>query len=153
MAKELLTDGTAVVGGLHVKHGPSIQRIRETVLVTAMTDGGAAAGTKVLTAQLPAGALVLGGKAIVNAGFAGDVSAAMIVGDGSITDRFNAATINVFATAAAGIDLGLPTGPRLIGAAQAITVTITTNADFTSCKSNGAGSVTIELYYINTLPA
>jgi hypothetical protein len=154
MAKELLTDGQAVVGGLFVKHGPSIQRIRETILVSEFTDGGATAGTKTLASVLPKGALVLGGKIIVNAGFAGDTNAVAVIGDGSTADRFNTGTPNVFATAAGGVDIGVPSGVRFLEAECAtVKVTVTTGADFTSCKSNGTGSMTVELYYLNTLPA
>lgn len=151
MAKELLTDGEAVVGGLYVKHGPSIQQISQTFAAADFADGLSAAGTKAFTAYLPKGALVLGGKVVVTAGFIGDISAVMKVGDGSTTDRFNTSTINVFAAAANGIDLGVPSGVRYVEAAVQPVVTVTSNSDFTPVLAGG-GSMLIELYYINTFP-
>ena len=72
-------------------------------------------------------------------------SVALIVGDGSTTDRYNISTINVFATAAGGIDLGLPNGVRYHDTAKTPVVTITSNTDFTAVV---AGSVTVSLFYI-----
>lgn len=124
--------------------------LTETALVTDFTDGGGTSGTFQLVGSLPVGAVLLGSKVIVNAGFAGDTSAALIIGDGSDTDRYNTSTIDVFSTAASGVQSGVPSGNKLITTANRPTLTITTAADFTACKTNAAGSVTVSLYFIQT---
>lgn len=119
--------------------------LEETFAYDDFTDGGGAVGTVQFQGSLPKGAVVLGSKAIVGAGFAGDTSAAMTVGDGSDVDRYNTGTPSVFATAADGVQTGVPSGDKLLTAENRPTVTVTTNADFTSVT---AGSVTVAIYYI-----
>jgi len=145
MGKELLTQGHAVVGALSVKHGLALHELVQTFDHAEFTDAGAAIGHVHFTNAIPAGALVLGGRVVVNAGFTGDTSAVMTVGDGSVVDRYNTSTVNVFATAASGIDLGLPGGVRYHDAAKTPIVTVTSAADFTSVV---AGSLTVSLFYI-----
>jgi hypothetical protein len=126
-------------------NGASIVKVSETIGFAAFTDGGGASGTKALATQIPVGALFLGAAITALTGFAGDTSAVVIIGDGSDTDRYNTGTPSVFTTAADGIDVGLPSGVRYHAAAKTITVTVTSNADFTSVS---AGSMTIEYYYL-----
>ena len=146
MGKELITQGHAVVGALSVKHGLALHEIVQTFTRAQFTDDHpGAAGHAHFTNAIPAGALVIGGRVIVNLGFTGDTSAVLIVGDGSVNDRYNTSTINVFATAAGGIDLGLPSGVRYHDTAKTPVVTITSNTDFTAVV---AGSVTVSLFYI-----
>lgn len=123
-----------------------IGRIGEYISVADFTDGGAAAGTKALATQIPAGAVVQ--QAVVKnvTGFAGNVSAVMIIGDGTTTNRYNTGTPSVFATAAV-VEAGVPSGVRAHATAATVTVTVTTSADFTACKSNGAGRAYIEIIY------
>lgn len=121
--------------------------LTETVAFDAFTDGGAAAGTYVMAGSLPAGAVVLGSKVTVAAGFAGDTSATLTIGDGSDVDRYNTGTPSVFATAAAGIESGAPSGNKLVTTANRPTLTITSAADFTAVN---AGSLTVNLYFIQT---
>ncbi len=123
--------------------------LTQTVLFSAFTDGGAAVGTFALTAgTIPIGAIYLHSKVIVNAGFAGDTSAALTIGDGTDVDRYNTSTINVFATAANGVAPGAPSGTIYHAAAVTPVLTVTTNADFTSVS---AGSLTVSLFYIPTV--
>jgi len=124
--------------------------LTETVTVAQFTDGLAAAGTYQMVGALPAGALVLGTKVIVDAGFAGNTSAAMTIGDGSTADRYNTSTINVFTTAAGGVQSGVPSGSKLLTAANRPTLTVTTQADFTAAVTDGSGIVTVSIYYIQT---
>ena len=119
--------------------------LEETFEHTDFTDGGAAVGTAQFASSLPKGAVVLGSKVRVGEGFAGDTSAAMTIGDGSDADRYNTGTIDVFSTAADGVQSGVPSGNKLLTAANRPTLTITTNADFTSVS---AGEVTVAIYYI-----
>jgi hypothetical protein len=124
--------------------------LSETVAVAAFTDGGSTSGTYQMAGSLPAGAIVLGSKVGPVVGFAGDTTAALIIGDGSDTDRYNTSTVNVFATQAVGVDCGVPSGLKLLTAANRPTLTITSSADFTSVVSNGAGVVTVSIYYVST---
>jgi hypothetical protein len=121
--------------------------LTETVLFSQFTDGGAAVGTFQLAGSVPAGAVLLGSKVIVNAGFAGDTSAALTIGDGSDVDRYNTGTPSVFATAASGIETGAPSGSKLITTANRPTLTVTSAADFTSVS---AGSLTVNIYFLQT---
>lgn len=123
--------------------------LTETVAFDDFTDGGGAVGTFALTAgTIPIGALFLQSKVVVGAGFAGDTSAVMTIGDGTDVDRYNTSTINVFATAANGVAAGAASGVLYHATAVTPVLTVTTNADFTSVS---AGSVTVSLYYIPTV--
>lgn len=122
--------------------------LTETVAVAAFTDGGATVGTFQLLGSLPAGAIVLISKVGPVTGFAGDTTAALTIGDGSDVDRYNTSTVSVFATAAVGVECGIPSGTKLLTAANRPTLTITSTADFTSVVTNGAGVLTVEIYYI-----
>ncbi len=123
---------------------PRLRVIKETVTRASMTDGGSTSGTKVLAATVPAGAVFVQSMATAITGFTGDVSAAIIIGDGVDTDRYNTGTPSVFTTASQGVALGVPSGTLWHTAAITPTVTITSNADFTNVV---AGSVDITLVF------
>jgi hypothetical protein len=123
-----------------------IAKLSETVAYDAFTDGGAAVGTYQMVGSVPKGALIVGCKILVPAGFAGDTSAVITVGDGTDVDRYMTGTPSVFATAADGVEAGVPSGDLLLTAENRPTLTVTTAADFTSVS---AGSVTVEIYYID----
>jgi hypothetical protein len=126
-----------------------VEELTETFLASAFTDGGSTAGTKQFSTAVPVGAILLGSKVIVNAGFAGDVSAALTIGDGSDVDRYNTSTIDVFTTAATGVQSGVPSGNKLITTANKPTLTVTSATDFTLVLAGG-GSITVSIYYIRT---
>lgn len=127
---------------------PKFVYYQETCPVTSFTDGGGTSGTLVLSHTIPAGAVYVRSTVHSLVGFAGDTSATATLGDGSDVDRYNTGTPNFFTTAAAGVDLGVPSGTLFHSAAIAtVTLTVTTNADFTACKSNGTGSVVVTLVY------
>jgi hypothetical protein len=119
--------------------------LEETFAFDDFTDGGAAVGTIQFAGSLPAGAIVLGTKVLVGDGFAGDTSAAMTIGDGTDADRYNTSTVDVFSTAADGVESGVPSGTKLLVTENRPTLTVTTDADFTSVS---AGEVTVAIYYI-----
>lgn len=121
--------------------------LTEVVTAASLTAAGAAVGTKVLTGSIPKGAWIIGADVTVQAGFAGDVSATITIGDGSDDDRYNTGTPSVFATAADGIAIGIPSGAVNVLAANSPTVTITSAADITPVLAGG-GSLTIRIYYI-----
>lgn len=110
-----------------------------------MTDGGAAVGTYAYTGQaIPVGAHVLRALLFNVTGFTGNVSAALTLGDGTTADRYNTSTIDVFSTAAA-LTCGDVSGTAYHAAAKNVTVTITSNSDFTSVT---AGAATVRIYYL-----
>jgi hypothetical protein len=125
-----------------------VRCLTETILKSAFTDGGGTSGTYAMTGSIPVGAVLLGSKVIVNVGFSGDTSAALIIGDGSDTDRYNTSTINIFATAANGVESGVPSGSKLITTANSPTLTVTSTADFTNVAA--AGSITVSIFYLET---
>lgn len=117
--------------------------IVETVLYSAFTDGGAAAGTYVLDSDIPAGAYVDNASVYVNTGFTGNTSAALTIGDGTDVDRYNTGTPSVLA--AGWVDVGLRSGaPHHTAAMATVTLTVTGATDFTAIS---AGSLTVALHY------
>jgi len=136
---------TAGASGIAAVDLGAIVKLTKTILYSEMADGGSTAGTFTFAESIPAGAVFLRAVCIVGAGFAGDSSATMTIGDGTDVDRYSTGTPSVFATAAAGVDLGIPSGIANHSAAKAPVVTITAGSDFGDVS---AGSVTVELYYI-----
>lgn len=124
-----------------------VNALTETHTAASFTDGGSTVGTKTMTGTIPAGALILGSRVLVPAGFAGNVSATLTIGDGSDADRYNTGTPSIFATAATGVEVGVPSGSKLQVAAVSPVLTVTTSSDFTAALSGG-GSVTVSVLYI-----
>lgn len=117
--------------------------ITDRIAYTDFTDGGAAAGTCVLSTQIPLGAWVHRCYLLNVTGFTGNTSAAVIVGDGTTTNRYNTGTPSVFTTANA-IDLGAVSGTAIHVAAASVTVTVTGASDFTAIT---AGAMTVKIFY------
>lgn len=126
----------------------AVHFISQTVDFDDFTDGGAAAGTLQMTGTIPAGAIFLYSKVLVPAGFAGNTSAVLTIGDGSDVDRYNTGTPSVFTTAATGVQMGNPSGNRFHTAAIQPTLTVTGNSDFTAIN---AGQLAVTLFYIPTV--
>ena len=128
--------------------GP-IVKLSETVGVADFTDNEDTTGTYAMTVgTIPAGATFLYAAITAVVGFAGDSSAVITIGDGTDVDRYHAGTPNVFATAAAGVAAGAPSGVLYHATAKTPTLIITTATDFGLTVTDGNGSVTIELYYL-----
>lgn len=118
--------------------------LSQRVSYTDFTDGGAAVGTLDLDRSIPAGAYVL--RTVIHnvTGFAGNVSAALTVGDGTTVDRYNTSTLDVFSTVAA-IDGGAVSGTALHTAAKTPKLTITVNSDWGLVS---AGALTVKIFYL-----
>jgi hypothetical protein len=133
----------------HVPHdndwGPlgGVYVISETVDYTDFTDGGSTAGTYVLKQTVPVDAVALRTRLSVQTGFTGDTSAALIVGDGTDTDRYNTGTPSVYTTDTA-VDAGAVSGTAWHDAAKSVTLTVTSAADFTAVT---AGRLTVTIYF------
>ena len=136
------------VPGYASAQAPALGVITQTVAFSDFTDGGSAVGTLTMSDEVPKGAILLGTKVIVNAGFTGDTSATVKIGDGSDDDRYMTGTPSVFATAADGIETGAPSGSKLLTAANSPVLTVTSDSDFTSVA---AGSMTVSIYYLRTV--
>lgn len=128
----------------------SVGFLKETVAVASFTDGGSTAGTYQMVGAVPAGAIILGSKIGPVTGFAGDTTATLKIGDGSDDDRYMTGTPSVFTTQAVGVDCGVPSGTKLVTTANRPTLTVTSSSDFTAVKSNGAGVVTVTIYFLQT---
>lgn len=129
---------------------PKLVVLTETHLASVFADGSGASGTKVMAGTIPAGAILIGSKVIVGTGLSEDTSCVLIIGDGSDTDRYNTSTIDVFTTAANGVESGAPSGDKLITSNNSPTLTITSNADITGVIA-GSGSITVSIFYIATV--
>lgn len=124
---------------------PQVMKLQESVSYDEFTDGGALAGTYTSALSIPAGAVYLACVVDQVVGFTGDTSAALTVGDGTDVDRYNTGTPSVFATAAAGAAMGVPSGTTHHSAAKNPVYTVTSNADFTSVA---AGSFRVSHFYL-----
>jgi len=134
--------------------GVGIRKIGQWVEFGDFTDGAGAAGTLNLSKQLPAGAIVLASKVTTTEGFAGDTSAAMIIGLTADTDRYSLADVDVFSVAAnqlTGIDSaeGGVAAPALITTDTTVLVTITAGSDWGLVT---AGKAFVEVIYLSTNP-
>lgn len=118
---------------------------QQTITSAQFTDGGSTLGTLALGCTIPAGAVFERALVTDITGFTGDTSAAITIGDvGGDVDRYNTGTPSVFTTAAAGCDMGAPSGTLWHTAAVVPDVHITSNADFTSVA---AGQLTVTLFW------
>jgi len=127
--------------------GFAIKTLSQYLALADFTDNTNATGYADFDSQLPAGALVLGWKAEVHAGFAGDTTAVVQVGIAGALDDFSAVTTrSVLAPGTVGSITKVGSG-AYINAAVTPRVTVTGGADFTSIN---AGAMTVTLFYIAT---
>jgi hypothetical protein len=145
-ATNLQIPGTNLAGSItNAQQGvPKLVVYQETVLFSQFTDGGGAAGTFDLSHSIPAGAVYARSTVHAITGFTGDTSATMTLGDGTDVDRYNTGTPSLFTTAAAGVDLGAPSGTLWHTAAKTPVLTVTSGSDWGLVV---AGAVTVTLFY------
>lgn len=130
---------------------PRLRCITEALTAASLTDGTAAVGTKSMTAAIPAGARFLFATIDSIVGFIGNVSATLTLGDGVDVDRYNTGTPSVFATAAAGVDMGAPSGTAFHSAAVAnVIATVTSDSDITPVIAGG-GSCNVNLWFLEPI--
>lgn len=138
---------TTKVAGKFLTSGDKFRLVsyQQTITRAQFTDGGGTSGTKDLNVSIPAGAVFVRSLITDLTGFTGDTSATIIIGvTGGDTDRYSTGTPSVFTTAAAGADLGAPSGTLWHTAAATPTVLITGGSDFTLIT---AGAVTVTLFW------
>lgn len=109
------------------------------------TDGGSTAGTCVLNATIPAGAVFLRYTLTNLTDFVGSSQVDFDLGDGSDADRYNPTTAPRLDATAVQIDGGAASGTVIHATAvTALTATITDDSDFGDISS---GSVTVTFFY------
>jgi hypothetical protein len=145
-AAGVATLGSAVAAN-SVLAKPRLRIVREQLLASALTDGGAAVGTKTMSTAIAAGAYVL--KTLVDTivGFTGDTTAVLTLGDGTTANRYMTGSPSLFTTAAQGVDMGVVSGTAWHTAAKTLTATVTSTADITPVLASGGSCfVTIAFY-------
>lgn len=145
-------DGTATVASEAIGNAklayPKIEVIQLSAQYNEFTDNGDTTGHIDFTNEIAGGSYILQTCVNVPQGFAGDTSATIQIGDGSVVDRYNTGTPDVFSDAASGIDMGDPSGTLFHATDTDVRVTVTTANDFTSVN---AGQLDIFLFMISPL--
>jgi hypothetical protein len=146
-------DATLAANGALTLAVPKVKVISKLCAIAGFTDNLNTTGYIDFTADsLPAGAIPIGWKAVVTAGFAGDATAVIQVGVAGDLARFSAeATQSVFAVGTIGCGVPQDKSCDGIGTVSTPRVTVTGGADFTSIVTEGNGSMTVYLYYIATV--
>lgn len=145
----LVSNGVFAADATAAAVAPVKKITSQSLPVTGFTDNTDTTGFIDITTQLPAGAIVVGWKAVVSAGFAGDTSAVIKIGKAGALAIFSADTAqSVFAAGTVG-SAGVA-ATDFCAAATTARVTVTTAADFTSCKTNATGVMVVTIYYVDT---
>jgi hypothetical protein len=120
--------------------------ISQALKIADFTDGGATAGYIDFDTALPAGAIPLGWRAVVDTGFVGDTTAVMQVGIDGDVDKYSANTAQSCLAAGTVGSLALA-ADAMTGFSSAKTprVTVTGGVDFTAITT---GEMTVEIFYI-----
>ena len=143
-------DATLADDGTLTLAVPKVSVISKVCAIADFTDNLDTTGYIDFTSQLPAGAIVIGWKAIVSAGFAGDTSAVIKIGVDGTLGKFSASVAqSVFAAGTVGS--GAPMDTCFNAVASTPRITVTGNADFTSIVTEGNGAMNVYLYYIATV--
>jgi len=129
---------------------PKLSYINKICTIANFTDDGGTSGHIDFTSQLPAGAIVVGFKAVVSAGFAGDTSAVIQIGVAGTLGKFSA-SVSQSVFAAGTVGSGAPMDTCFNAVASTPRITVTGNADFTSIVTEGNGAMNVYLYYIVTV--
>lgn len=123
----------------------SVAALTQTFAFGGFTDGGSTSGHVDFSNTIPAGAVILGWKAVTATGFTGDTSAVIQVGVSGDVDRFSAQTTgSVFAAGTVGSLSLAADAADAINAAVTPRVTVTSGSDFGSVS---AGSTTVSVFY------
>ena len=118
----------------------------QELAIADFTDNGDATGYLDIDLPLPANAIVVGWKAVVSEGFAGDTTAVMQVGIAGDLNKYSSiTTVSCLAAAAVGA-LG-NTDSAMVTVAQTVRVTVTGASDFGLIVTNATGAVIVSLYY------
>lgn len=147
-----LTVNKIIASGTTMGVGPAVaSSITSQVLgVGSFTDNTDTTGYIDIATQLPAGALVIGWKAVISGGFSGDTTATMQVGVSGTLDKFSVnTTTSCLTTGTVGCGAKLSASTYL-ATATTVRVTVTGAADFTAIKTAAVGSMVVTVYFIAT---
>lgn len=120
-----------------------VGRVSRTMAFSDFTDNTNATGYCDITTQIPAGALVLGWKAVTTTGFTGDTTAVIQVGIAGGVGNYSTTT-NGSVAGAGTVGSASVLATSFCAAATTARVTVTGGADFTSIS---AGSMTVTVFY------
>lgn len=118
----------------------------QSLAIGDFTDNADTTGYIDIDVDLPANAIVVGWKAVVSEGFAGDTTAVMQVGIAGDLDKYSGVT-TVSCLAAATVGAIGNTDSALATTAQTVRVTVTGGADFTTIATAANGLAVVSLYY------
>lgn len=118
----------------------------QNLAVADFTDNGNTTGYIDIDVDLPANAIVIGWKAVVSEGFAGDTTAIVQVGIEGDVNKYSGYVSSSCLAA------GTVVAPALFDAAapvaaETIRVTVTGGANFTAIKTADNGDMIVSLYY------
>jgi hypothetical protein len=124
---------------------PTRKLVSQTIDFDDFTDNGDASGyIDFTTADVPAGSLIVGWKAVVATGFTGDTTGVIEVGVSGDTDAWSSdAAQSVLASATVGS--APQASEAFVGAAATPRVTVTGGSDFGLVA---AGSMTVTVFYV-----
>jgi hypothetical protein len=123
------------------------QLVSQDLKIADFTDNTNATGYIDITDKLPAGAIVLGWKAVVGTGFSGDTTAVIEIGVSGTLDKFSVDTSQSVLTAGTVGSSSKLSANNFLGSATTVRVTVTGGADFTSIT---AGEMVVTIYYVQT---
>ena len=143
-------DATLGADGTLALAVPKLSYINKICNVADFTDDGGTSGHIDFTSQLPAGAIVVGWKAVVSGEFKGDVSAVIQIGVAGTLGKFSASVAqSVFATGTVGS--GAPMDTCFNATASTPRITVTSANDFGLVVADGTGAMNVYLFYIVTV--
>ena len=146
-----------LASGLDIKQGGPFQCIGYKIATADCIDNaGTAVGYFDLPETVPAGSIVIGWMCNAYAGWTGDTSCTLIVGDGTTTDLYcdDAGAANIFTAgvygAAMGDDVHVHADRNpLILAATTVRLTLTGATDFTLIQTAAAGAMEFYFFYVH----
>lgn len=118
----------------------------QNLAIADFTDNTDATGYLEIDVDLPANAIVVGWKAVVSEGFAGDTTAVMQVGIAGDLDKYSGVTTTSCLAAATVGALG-NTDNALATVAKTVRVTVTGGTDFGVIVTAANGAMIVSLYY------
>ena len=135
--------------GLETTEGIALRSIHQIISYSDFTDGGSTAGTYNMLNQIPAGSFVIGSKVNVLAGFTGDTTCTLAIGDSGDSNVYSANTTHNIYTAANNLVAQAESPPVAEASANTVLLTATGGADFTSIS---AGKIEVWVFYFSTNP-
>jgi FlaG/FlaF family flagellin (archaellin) len=152
VTKALSAGSSTLHSGVKIDQNSANKVKRFTIDHSEFTDGGGASGTYTLPLKIPAPSAFEGWDYVAEEGFAGDTTAVLTVGDGSVADRFcdDAGGDSVFADGAKSVySVGDPAHVHadvnpVITTETSVVLTVTTSTDFGKVT---AGKLSFTLFY------